>query len=316
MQQNEKIQQLLNELTLEEKISMVHGCTIFQTAPVERLEIPALKMSDGPMGVRQEYPSDSWEPLTFSNDFVSYLPSNLAVAASWSEEAAYKLGKTLGMEARGRGKDVILAPGINIIRSPLGGRSFEYMSEDPFLISKLVVPLIEGIQENDVAACLKHFAANNHEHNRLSISVDMPEQAFQEIYLPGFEAAVKKGKTLTIMSAYNRFRDEFCSENPELLKKILREKWGFDGVVISDWGAVHNTEKAASSGLDIEMHVHANFNEHFLADNYLDEIKKGNLPESDLNEKVENILRLMFRLKMFDSDRKQGSFNSPQARTN
>lgn len=314
MKQNETIKELIKKLTVEEKISMIHGNGLFETAAVERLGIPSLRMSDGPMGVRREFPRESWEPADLSADYVSYLPSNMALAATWSENLACTLGNALGREARGRGKDVILAPGINIIRSPLAGRNFEYMSEDPLLISRLVVPLVKGIQSQDVAACVKHFVANNHEHNRMTISVNMNDQSLREIYFPGFKAAVEKGSVMTLMSAYNRFRGEFCSENPWLLKEMLRKEWKFDGVVISDWGAVHDTRSAASGGLDIEMHIHTKFNTHFLADPYLTGIKSGELPESDLDEKVENIIRLMFRLKMFDKGRSKGAYNAEKTR--
>lgn len=299
---DEKIKDTISRMSLKEKVDFCHGTGLFQTA--------ALNMSDGPMGVRREFENDSWKEIGTSADFVSYLPSNMAVAATWSLDLAAIFGDTLGKEARGRGKDIILAPGINIVRSPLGGRNFEYMSEDPYLISKLVVPLIEGIQKNDVAACVKHFVANNHEHNRLNISVEVDEQALREIYLPGFKAAVTEGKTLTIMSAYNRLRGDFCSENSYLLKDILRDEWKFDGIVISDWGAVHNTVKAVENGLDMEMRVETNFNEFYLADSYLNKLESGELPESELNKKVANILRVKHKLNMFSKTRNQGSFNS------
>lgn len=306
----EEINNLIGQMTLEEKIVMCHGCEPFRTGAIARLGIPALSMSDGPMGVRKEFLRESWTPMGLSHDFVSYLPSNMAVAATWSREKARLFGETLGKEARGRGKDVILAPGINIIRSPLGGRNFEYMSEDPHLIAELVVPLIEGIQENDVAACVKHFAANNHEENRLAISVEMDEQTLQEIYLPGFKAAVKKGKSHTIMAAYNQFRGTHCSQNRNLLKTILRDQWGFDGVVISDWGSVHQTKEASEGGLDIEMHVTTNYDSYFFADPYLKMIQDGVISEEIINGQVENILRLMYRLNLFSGKRKKGSYNT------
>ncbi|MDA3810271.1 MAG: glycoside hydrolase family 3 C-terminal domain-containing protein [Spirochaetaceae bacterium] len=306
----EEIDNLIGQMTVEEKVAMCHGSEPFRTGAIPRLGIPGLSMSDGPMGVRKEFLSESWTEKGLSNDFVSYLPSNMAVAATWSREKAHLFGETLGREARGRGKDIILAPGINIIRSPLGGRNFEYMSEDPHLIAELVVPLIEGIQENDVAACVKHFAANNHEENRMAISVEMDEQALQEIYLPGFKAAVTKAKSLTIMSAYNKFRGTHCSHNERLLKTILRDQWGFDGVVISDWGAVHDTKEAAEGGLDIEMHITTNYDNYFFANPYLKMLKEGVLSEEIINGQVRNILRLMFRLNLFSGKRKKGSFNT------
>lgn len=309
MKIEEKIAEIVSKLTLEEKVGLCHGKGLFQTGSVPNLVQPLI-MSDGPMGVRREFKVDSWDEIGTTADFVSYLPSNMAVAATWSKEMAETFGKTLGAEARGRGKDVILAPGINIVRSPLGGRNFEYMSEDPYLISKLVVPLINGIQENDVAACVKHYACNNHEHNRLNISVELSETALREIYLPGFKAAITEARSHTIMSAYNKLRGSWCSHNSYLLKDILRNEWKFDGVVISDWGAVHNTEDAVNGGLDIEMRVETNFDDFFLADPYIEKLKSGTLDMKTLDFKVSNILRVMFRLNKFSPNRQKGSFNN------
>ncbi|HEX3022636.1 MAG TPA: glycoside hydrolase family 3 N-terminal domain-containing protein, partial [Lachnospiraceae bacterium] len=182
-EQNNLIEKLMKELTLEEKIGMIHGNGLFRTEGVERLGIPPLKMSDGPMGVRNDFENANWKTIGLSDDFVSYLPSNSAIAATWNRSMAYELGKVLGEEARGRGKDVILAPGINIKRSPLCGRNFEYMSEDPYLIKELAVPIIQGVQEYDVAACVKHFAANNQETKRLEVEAIVDERALRELYL-------------------------------------------------------------------------------------------------------------------------------------
>lgn len=306
----QEINGLVEQLTLEEKIGMIHGQGIFHTKGVERLGIPPLWTSDGPMGVRKELQDDNWNPKGITEDFVSYLPSNSALACTFSPKLAKKAGKVLGKEARGRGKDVILAPGINIIRSPLCGRNFEYMSEDPCLISKLAPALIQGIQEEDTAACVKHFAVNNQETRRLDIDVEMDERALREIYLPGFEACVKEGKTLTIMGAYNQFRGEHCCHNHYLLQEILREEWGFDGVVISDWGGVHDTEQAARNGLEIEMSVTDCFDDYYMANPLLEKVKKGEIPEKLIDEKVRNILILMNRLHMLDGERKQGIYNT------
>lgn len=218
----QKIWDLIREMTLEEKIGMIHGQGIFHTKGVERLGIPPLWMSDGPMGVRKELQDDNWAPKGTTDDYVSYLPSNTAIACTWNRERAADMGCVLGQEARGRGKDVILAPGINLIRSPLCGRNFEYMSEDPHLISEMAVPLIRGIEEQDTAACVKHFALNNQETRRLDVEAAVDERALRELYLPGFEAAVKEGKTKTLMGAYNRFRGEHCCHNHYLLQDILR----------------------------------------------------------------------------------------------
>ncbi len=312
-----RIEQLLAELTPEEKIAMIHGEGLFQTAGVERLGIPPLKMSDGPMGVRREFALKDWSLVGTTEDYVTYLPSNSALAATWNRELAYNTGKVLGAEARGRGKDVILAPGINIKRSPLCGRNFEYMSEDPKLIEELVVPLIKGIQENDVAACVKHFAANNQETERLWVDTDMDQRTLREIYFPGFKAAIEKGESHTLMGAYNLLYGEHCSQSKYLLTKVLREEWGYDGTIISDWGAVHDTKAAVESGLDIEMSVELNFDHYYMAKPLLKEVKKGRISEELIDRKLRNILRLMLRLNMLGEEskhRKTGTYNAPSHR--
>ncbi|HWT27299.1 MAG TPA: glycoside hydrolase family 3 C-terminal domain-containing protein [Mobilitalea sp.] len=312
-----KIEELLKQLTLEEKIAMIHGEGIFATAGVKRLGIPPLKMSDGPMGVRKEFAQKEWINVGTTDDLVSYLPSNSALASTWNTEIAYLTGQVLGAEARGRGKDVILAPGINIKRSPICGRNFEYMSEDPKLVEELVVPLINGIQESDVAACVKHFAANSQETERLWVDTYVEERPLREIYFPGFKAAVEKAKSHTLMGAYNRLRGEHCSQSKFLLTKVLREEWNYDGAVISDWGAIHDTKNAVESGLDIEMSVGPDFDEYYMANPLLKAVKAGELSESLIDEKIRNILRLMYRLKMLGDEkdyRKSGTYNSPKHR--
>lgn len=309
------IEKLLKELTLDEKIGMIHGDGLFRTKGVERLGIPALKFSDGPMGVRHEFENDEWKVIGNSDDYVTYLPSNSALASTWNRELAYKAGSVLGEEARGRGKDVILAPGINIKRSPLCGRSFEYMSEDPYLTGEMAVPLIQGIQTADVAACVKHFAMNNQETERLWVEVEVEERALREIYLPAFEKAVKQGNAYSLMGAYNLYKGEHCCENKTLLNEILRGEWNYDGMVVSDWGAVHHTEKAAESGLDIEMSVTNNFDEYCMAEPLKEAVLNGRVSEEKIDEKVRNILRMMERLHMLDEiKRKAGSYNTPEHR--
>ena len=312
-----RIEELISQLTLEEKIDMIHGEGIFQSGGVPRLGIPPLKMSDGPMGVRKEFAMDSWFNVGTTDDLVSYLPSNTALASTWNRELAYQTGMVLGAEARGRGKDVILAPGINIKRSPLCGRNFEYMSEDPRLVEEMVVPLIRGIQENDVAACVKHLAANNQETDRLEVDTYLDERTLREIYFPGFKAAIDKGETHTIMGAYNKLFGEQCSQSRYLLTEILRDEWGYDGAAISDWGGVHDTKEAAESGLDIEMSVQANFDDYYMAKPLLRAIQKGEIKEEYIDKKVRNILRTMLRLNMLGEDRKNrkaGTYNAPQHR--
>lgn len=312
-----QVEELLKQLTLDEKIGMIHGNGLFRTEGVARLGIPPLKSSDGPMGVRNEFENARWVAAGTTDDFVSYLPSNSAIASTWNTELAKKSGRVLGEEARGRGKDVILAPGINIKRSPLCGRNFEYMSEDPKVVEEMTVPLIEGIQENDVAACVKHFAANSQETDRLWVDTIVDERTLREIYLPGFEAAVKRADTYSLMGAYNLLNGAHCCENKELLDRILRDDWGYDGTVISDWGGVHKTKEAAECSLDVEMSVTDNFDNYVLASPLKEAVKKGEIEESHIDAKVRNILRMMFRLKMIGEkagERKPGTYNTPEHR--
>lgn len=306
----ERIEDLISQMTLDEKLGMIHGNELFRTKGVERLGIPGFSTSDGPRGVRKDFQPDSWQEIGLSYDYVSYLPCNSALAATWNTDLAYETGKVLGKETRGRGKDMILAPGINIMRSPLCGRSFEYMGEDPYLVSEMVVPVVKGIEENDVSSCVKHFALNNQETRRLDVDVEVSERALREIYLPGFEAAVKEGKAKGIMGAYNKLRGTHCCHHPYLLDEILRKEWGFDGIVVSDWGGVHSTEEGAMTSLDMEMSVTNNFNEYFLADPLKAEIEKGNIQETVVDEKVRHILHVMNELHMLDGERKSGSYNN------
>ena len=309
------IEELVSLLTLEEKIGMIHGATLFRTAAVERLGIPDLCMSDGPMGVRAEFYEAEWRNVGNPEDFVSYLPCNSAVASTWNRELAKSAGSVLGEEARGRGKDVILAPGINIKRNPLCGRNFEYMSEDPYLVSELVVPMVQGIQSHDVAACVKHFAANSQETARLSVDTVVDERTLREIYFPGFQAAVEKGGIFSLMGAYNRLNGEHCCTGKSLLGKVLRDDWKFDGMIVSDWGGVHDTDLAANSPLDIEMDVTYDFDNHYMAQPLLKKIENGEVDVELVDAKVRNILRLMLRLKMIGpakNDRKAGAYNNPE----
>lgn len=313
-------EELLQKLTLEEKISMIHGAQLFQTAGVERLGIPPLKMSDGPMGVRQEFLPSQWKTVGLSDDYVTYLPCNSAVAATWNRKIAYETGSVLGEEARGRGKDVILGPGVNIKRSPLCGRNFEYFSEDPYLTGELAAAYIRGVQLWDVAACVKHFAANNQETERLWVDVEIEEESLREIYLPAFYDAVKKGGVYTVMGAYNKIYGEHGCQSEFLLNQVLRKEWGFDGVVISDWGGVHDTAAAANSQLTIEMSVTDDFDDYFMARPLLEQIKAGEIREEVVDEKVRRILVLMQRLHMLGRDgqtgagRKSGAYNTKEHR--
>lgn len=319
-----KAELLLEQMTLDEKIGMIHGDGLFKTKAVERLGIPVLYMSDGPMGVRQEWQNDAWRPSGDTEDYTSYLPSNSAIASTWNRELARECGGVLGEEARGRGKDVILAPGINIKRSPLNGRNFEYMSEDPYLTAEQCVAVIEGVQEHDVAACVKHFIVNSQETQRLVVDTEVDERALREIYLPAFEAAVNRADSYSLMGAYNRFRGEFCSESKNLLNGILRNEWGYEGAIISDWGAVHHTNEASQSSLDLEMSVTDNFDDYYMAQPLKRAIEAGEIQEELIDEKVRHILWMMLQLRMFEVDcekkiaveteRKAGCYNTPQHR--
>lgn len=312
-----EIEKTVKKLTLDEKLAMIHGAALFQSGAVERLGIPAITTSDGPMGVRAEFMSDRWIPAGNNDDMVSYLPSNSALASTWNPELAHDMGHVLGAEARGRGKDVILAPGINIKRDPRCGRNFEYMSEDPKLTATLAVPFIQGVQENDVAACVKHFAVNCQETDRLMVDEEIDDRTLYEIYLPAFKAAVQEGGAYSIMGAYNKLNGYHCCENKMLLDGILRMEWGFDGAVISDWGGVHKTKETAECSMDLEMSIFPDFDEYKLANPLKELVEKGEVSENRIDAKVRNLLRMMYRLKMIGKhkdSRQAGAYNAPEHR--
>ncbi|WP_264565807.1 glycoside hydrolase family 3 C-terminal domain-containing protein [Flavobacterium sp. N3904] len=304
-----QIDKLIAQMTLEEKIGMLHGNSMFANGGVKRLGIPELKMADGPLGVREEISRDSWAPAGLTNDFATYYPATGALAATWNTNLAHLFGNSVGEELRARDKDMLLSPAINIVRTPLGGRTYEYMSEDPFLNSKIAMPLIVGLQDKDVMACVKHFAANNQETNRDFVDVQMDERTLREIYLPAFKAAVTEAKSYSIMGAYNKFRGEYLCENNYMLNTILRDEWGFKGVVVSDWAAVHSTVKSLKSGLDIEMGTPTTkFNEFYLADKLIAAAKSGEISEAEINIHVKRILNVLFQVKaMGGQDRVKGS---------
>ena len=308
---DKEIDSIINQMTLEEKSGMLHGTSMFTTAGVERLGIPELKMADGPLGVREEISRSSWAPLGIDTDYATYYPAGAGLSATWNPELAYLFGNSVGQESRARNKDVLLSPAINIIRTPLGGRTYEYFTEDPFLNKKLTVPFIVGLQENDVAACVKHYAANNQETNRDFVDVQIDERALREIYLPVFKAAVIEANAYSMMGAYNKFRGEYLCENSHMLNDVLREEWGFEGVVISDWAAVHTSVNSLKSGLDIEMGTPKPFNEFFLADALIDSVQAGNISEAEIDKHVKRILQLMYTLKsMGDKERTKGSIHT------
>lgn len=306
-----EITRIIELLTLEEKVALLHGNGKFSSAGLPQFGISEVQYTDGPLGIREEISRDSWNPVGLTTDSATFFPTSSALAATWNTGLAFKYGVALGMEARARKKDVLLAPAINIIRSPLCGRNYEYFSEDPFLISRMVVPYIHGVQEQDVAACVKHFAINNQETNRGTIDVNASERAVREIYLPGFKAAVMEGGSYTIMGAYNKFRGSYLCENEYFINNILKGEWGFNGVVISDWGAVHSTVKSALAGLDIEMGTEAPYNDYYFGNRLLVAVKNGDISEKIIDEKVRRLLRVLMNCKTGKADRKAGGINTP-----
>lgn len=307
------IHALIKKMTLEEKVGLLHGNSKFYVSGVKRLGIPEWALSDGPHGVRAEINRDDWAYAGWTNDSSTCFPTGTALAASWNPQLSRDRGIVLGEEARARKKDVLLGPGINIIRSPICGRNFEYMSEDPYLISAMTVPYIQALQSKDVAASVKHYLANNQEENRVTIDVYMSDRALHEIYLPGFKAAVQEGGSLTVMAAYNKFRGDWCSENEFLDREILRKELGFKGVLMTDWNAAHSTVKAALAGLDLEMGTDKkDYNEWYFANPLIKAVKEGKLPVSIIDEKVANVLRVMMSTKVLDEkNRAKGSINTP-----
>jgi beta-glucosidase len=311
-----RIDSLVSVMTIEEKVAMIHSESSFASGGVKRLGIPHWVMSDGPHGVRKEHGTD-YTPDQGVADSVTYLPVGVTLASTWNPELGYDYGKVLGAEANARGKDVILGPGINIIRTPLNGRNFEYMSEDPHLTSKMVVGYIKGVQEQEVSASVKHFALNNQEIERTKVSVEVDERALREIYLPGFKAAVQEGDVNTVMGSYNKVRGQYATHNEYLINTILKGEWGFRGVLMSDWGAVTNTMEALNNGTDLEMGTDLSlgadpdYGKYFLGDTVISLVKEGKVDEKLIDEKVKRILRVMYKTKMF-SKRKQGEYNSAQ----
>lgn len=300
-QHKETARKLLEQLTLDEKIGMIHGAGLFRTEGVPRLGIPPFRTDDGPMGPREELHNDNWAPLWQTRDYVTYLPSGSALASTWNPAMATKLGNVLGAEARGRGKDMILAPSINIKRSPLCGRNFEYMSEDPLLTARMAVPEIQAIQQWDVSACPKHFAANSQETDRLEVDETISQRALQELYLHAFKAALQEGDALGLMGAYNLVNGKQCCESDELLDDIVRDDWGYDGIIISDWSAVKRTKASADVSLDIEMGVSPEFDKYYFAQPLKQAIESGEVEESKVDEKVFHILCVMAALHMLDN---------------
>lgn len=317
---DKRIENALSLMTLEEKVAMCHAQSKFSSKGVPRLGIPELWMTDGPHGIREEVIWDEWSGANWTNDSCTAFPALTCLAASFCIETSSLYGKSIGEEARYRNKGVLLGPGVNIYRTPLNGRNFEYMGEDPFLSSRLVVPYIQGVQQSGVAACVKHYALNNQEKERMSINVEVSDRALYEIYLPAFKAAILEGKAWSIMGSYNQFRGQHCCHNDLLLNKILKTDWNFDGVVISDWGGTHNTDQAVNNGLDLEMGTWTDgltttgtspYSCYYLANPYLQGLKSGKYSVNVLDDKVRRLLRLFFRTTM-NTNRPYGKFVSPE----
>ena len=314
----ERVEDALSRLTLEEKVALTHAQSKFCSPGVARLGIPEFWMTDGPHGIRPEVLWDEWEQAGWTNDSCVAFPALTCLAASWDPEIARLYGKSIGEEARYRNKTVLLGPGVNIYRSPLNARNFEYMGEDPYLAGKMVVPYVQGVQQNGVAACVKHYALNNQEVNRHTTNVIVDDRALYEIYLPAFKAAVQEGNAWAIMGSYNLYKNQHGCHNQYLLNDILKGEWGFDGVVVSDWGGVHNTQEAITNGLDMEFGSWTNglsngasnaYDNYYLADPYLKLIREGKVGTKELDDKVRRILRLAYRTTM-DRNRPYGSLCS------
>ena len=296
---DQRLEKILGQMTLEEKIDYLGGINAMSIRPIPRLGLPEIRMSDGPLGVRQDKPSTRY-------------PAGIALAASWNRDLAQREGVSIARDCRARGIHILLAPGVNIDRLPICGRNFEYISgEDPYLASEMVVPFIEGVQSQGVTATVKHFAANNQEINRMTVNVIVPERALREIYLPAFEAAVRVAKVGAVMDAYNKVNGDYCTENNFLNNVVLKEEWGFDGVLMSDWGATHSALGPATAGLDLEMPSGSWMN----SKNLLPEIRRGEVTEHQIDDKVRRILRLIIRMGYLDRPQKDPSIpeNDPES---
>ena len=315
-----RVKDALSRMTLEEKVALCHAQSKFNSAGVPRLGIPEVWMSDGPHGVRAEINWNDWGYANWTNDSITAFPALTCLAATWNPEMSAKYGKAIGEEARYREKDVLLGPGVNIYRTPLNGRNFEYMGEDPYLASVMCVPYIQEVQKNGVAVSVKHYALNNQELWRGHIDVELSDRALYEIYLPAFKAAVCQGGAWTVMGAYNKIRGQHACHNELTLNKILKGDWKFDGVVVTDWGGAHDTYEAAMNGLDIEMGSYTNgltsesaftYNDYYLANPYLQMLKSGKVPMSTIDDKASRILRLIFRTAM-NRQKPYGSVATPE----
>ena len=306
-----QVDSIVKNLSLEEKIALLHGNSFFSSEGIPRLGITEMKYTDGPLGVREEMNRNDWGGAGWTNDSALFFPAGSALAATWNPKLARRYGEAMGEQTRARGKDIILAPAINIIRTPLCGRNYEYLSEDPFLNVQITSPLIKGIQISDVGVSVKHYAINNQEKNREHADVYASERAIREIYLPGFKAAVDAG-AYTFMGAYNKFRGHNLCENDYLVNQVLKEEWGFQGYVLSDWSAVKSTVNSALHGLDVEMGSGSQYDSFYFAQPLLKAVQDGLVPEEIIDEKAARIVRVMLNLKKNDSTRLKGSLNTPE----
>ena len=304
-----RIDDLIPRLTLDEKIGLVHANGMFRSGGVERLGIPYLWTDDGPQGVREEVGVTSWAPAGRTDDFATALPPGIAIAATWDAGLARACGAVVGDEARARGKTVMLGPAMNIMRTPLCGRNYDYYGEDPWLTSRIAVGYVQGMQAEQTIACVKHFALNNQEKDRGKVDVEVDERTLREIYLPAFEASIKEAGAMAIMAAYNKFRGEYCAQNDYLLNQVLKREWGFKGGVISDWGATHDTHEAVMKGLDLEMGTWGPHDKNFLGAAFRDGVQAGTYPMSVLDDKVRRNLRMIFATGSVDG-RRPGTLNT------
>lgn len=304
---DDRIEDALSRMTLQEKIAIIHAQSKFSSPGVARLGIPGIWCTDGPHGIRPEVLWDEWNQAGWTNDSCIAFPALTCLAATWNTEMSYLYGVSIGEEARYRNKDVLLGPGVNIYRTPLNGRNFEYMGEDPYLASKMVVSYVQGVQEQGVATCVKHYALNNQEVDRHWVNVNLSDRALYEIYLPAFRAAMQEGNSWSIMGAYNLYKGQYACHNSILLQDILRKEWGSDAAVISDWGGTMNTDQAIANGLDLEFGTWTDglsdgassaYDIYHLAMPYLKKIQSGEVGTKELDEKVRNVLRLIFRTSM------------------
>lgn len=319
LSEERRVEDALQRMTLEEKVGVLHAQSRFSSRGVPRLGIPELWCSDGPHGIRAEVLWDSWKQAGWTNDSCTAYPALTALAATWNPQLSHLYGVSIGEEARYRKKNVLLGPGCNIYRTPLCGRNFEYMGEEPCLASKMVVPYIKGVQEQGVAACVKHYALNNQELHRHTTNVIVSERALNEIYLPAFKAAVVEGGVWAVMGSYNLYKDQHCCHN-EYLTKILKEDWKFDGVLISDWGGTHDGTQAVNNGLDLEFGTTTDglgtavdnaYDSFYLSQPYLAKLKSGKESVEVLDEKVRRVLRLQMRTNLAPNQ-SQGRFVCPE----